>query len=614
MCGIVGIYCNNSINYEVQLGQMMDSIVHRGPDAAGQYVGKNVLLGHRRLSIIDLSDRANQPMFSHSGRTVMVFNGEVYNYREIASQLNISTNTHSDSEVIVEAFEQLGPDFVKMLNGMFSIVFCDVETQRLFFFRDRLGVKPLFYYQQNGVFAFASELKAIEKLSDFQCNKSINKSAVGQFLHLGYIPQPNTIYNNVYKFPQGCWAEYDGSGLHVHNYWSLNDFVDNPVFTSETPALDYLQELIESSVSYRLIADVPFGTFLSGGIDSSLVTAVANKVSGGGLNTFSIGFDDAKHDESEKARAVAKALGTNHHEYRMTRHDAIDQMADMFSYYDEPYADSSALPSMLVSKMARQQVAMVLTGDGGDELFMGYGMYNWAQRLQNPLARTLRKPIYLASKLLNDRWKRIGLMFDWQKSDFLPSHIFSQEQYLFSANDLQRFVGNKPDVTELKKTLSVFENLTAAEQQSVFDMLYYLPDDLLTKVDRASMRYSLESRVPLLDYRVVEFAAGVPVNMKIRNGEQKYLLKQLLYRYLPEELFNAPKWGFSVPLADWLLGELLPLRNKYLNRDLVEAAGLVNYSSVEDLCSKFYFEGQRHLYNRVWALICLHQWYANRMM
>lgn len=614
MCGIVGIYCNNPVDYKMQLTQMMDSIVHRGPDAMGQYVGKNVLLGHRRLSIIDLSDRANQPMFSHSGRTVMVFNGEVYNYREIASQLNISTVTHSDSEVLVEAFEQLGPDFVQMLNGMFSVVFCDIETQRLFIFRDRLGVKPLFYYWQNGVFAFSSELKAIEKLVDFQHNKSINKTAVGQLLHLGYIPQPNTIYNNVYKFPQGCWAEFDGNNLQVHNYWDLEGFVDNPVFTGEASALDYLQELVESSVSYRLIADVPFGTFLSGGIDSSLISAVANKVSGGGLNTFSIGFDDAKHDESGKARAVANALGTNHHEYRMTRHDAIDQIADMFSYYDEPYADSSALPSMLVSKMARKHVTMVLTGDGGDELFMGYGMYNWAQRLQNPLVRSLRKSAHLVSKLLNDRWQRIGLMFNWEKGDFLPSHIFSQEQYLFSANDLQHIIGFRPDVLAMGNALSAFRHLSAAECQSVFDMLYYLPDDLLTKVDRASMRYSLESRVPLLDYRIVEFAAGLPVSMKMRNGEQKYLLKQLLYRYLPQELFNAPKWGFSVPLADWLLDELLPLRYKYLSRELVELAGLVNYNSVEELCRKFYCERQRHLYNRVWALICLHRWYADRMM
>ena len=289
----------------------------------------------------------------------------------------------------------------------------------------------------------------------------------------------------------------------------------------------------------------------------------------------------------------------------------MERVADMFYFYDEPYADSSALPTMLVSQVAAQHVKMVLTGDGGDELFMGYGMYRWADRLANPLLQAARRPLYMASHLAGSRWQRIGKMFDWRSGDNLQTHIFSQEQYLFTTAETEHFTqASTPPMPSFEKPAGC--RMSAAEQQSVFDMLYYLPDDLLVKVDRASMRHSLESRVPLLDYRIVEFAVNLHKSLKMNGDVSKYLLKRVLYKYLPPEIFDRPKWGFSVPLCNWLRTDLKYLTDKYLARSVVEQAQMVNYADVEQLLKRFYVQKIDYLYNRVWALICLHQWWVER--
>lgn len=611
MCGIAGFYSTDVSVGKLQLEAMVNSIAHRGPDACGYYEGSLVKMGHRRLSIIDLSESANQPMYSHSGRYVAVFNGEIYNYREVADMLGISMRTSSDTEVVVEAFEKVGPRFVEYLNGMFAIAICDIQTQKLYLFRDRMGVKPLFYYVENGVFAFASELKSVEQLDVFKKNKSINQVAVSQFLQLGYVPAPHTIYNNVYKFPQGHFAVFDGKDLSVSRYWDLQPALARQTITDEQQALDRLNDLVESSVKYRLIADVPYGTLLSGGVDSSLVTAVAQRICGERLNTFSIGFKDSKHDESRYSAEVARKLNTCHHHLVMSEQDAMDHIADMFYYYDEPYADSSALPTMLVSQLASSSVKMVLTGDGGDELFLGYGMYDWANRLSNPLLKAIRKPVYRVSQMAGSRYQRIGKMFGWRNGDSLPMHIFSQEQYLFTAKETESLVRSSAS-GQLPFEDCPALNLEPAELQSLFDMNYYLPDDLLVKVDRASMRHSLESRVPLLDYRIVEFAVNLDYKLKKNGNVSKYILKQLLYKYLPREIFDRPKWGFSVPLCKWLRADLRYLSEQYLSRQVVESAGLVDYAEVDALLKRFYGQKIDYLYNRVWSLICLHQWWVSR--
>lgn len=612
MCGIVGFYSRKQVFRKQELDLMTDSLIHRGPDARGTYSQNHLGLGHRRLSIIDLSEQANQPMVSQSGNSRIVFNGEIYNFKELAHELKLQTLTSSDTEVVLEAFEKWGPEFVNRLNGMFAIAIYQKSEDKLYLFRDRLGIKPLFYYLNQGQLAFASELKALNKLSWFRQNRKIEPQSVAQFLHLGYIPAPNTIYKDTFKFPQGSYAIFDGKQLTFTPYWDARDKITVTTQSNFKQAKETLNDLLTSSVKYRLIADVPYGTFLSGGVDSSLVTAVAQSISSQPLKTFSIGFAHEKFNESDYARKVAGYLGTDHTAFILTEKEAIDLVPDLFSYYDEPFADSSAIPSLLVSKMARNKVTMALTGDGGDELFQGYGMYTWAQRLDNPLIRNSRVLIKNMLQGFGPRYQRAAKVFDYRSGDFLPSHIFSQEQYFFSQHELEQLMVHKPTAFApdfLPKVLT--RGLSAKEKQAFFDLSYYLPDDLLVKMDRASMRFSLETRVPLLDYRLVEFALNLHPELKNYQGIQKYLLKELLYDYVPKSYFDRPKWGFSIPLNKWLKTELKYLADEYLSDSLIKEAGWVNLHAVKSLLTQYYQTRREYLYNRIWVLICLHKWYAD---
>ena len=593
------------------LKKMTDAISHRGPDAEGFFIDGSFGLAHCRLSIIDLSSTANQPMQSNCGRYQMVFNGEVYNYQEIAKELDVNLKTTGDSEVVLEAFAKWGPQMVHRLNGMFTIAIFDTSEKKLFLFRDRLGIKPLFVYRHNGVVAFASELKAIVALKS-ELPLTVNRLAIPYFLHLGYIPQPLSIYNEVEKFPSGSWAIIDDNTFKIERYWNPNEKISSKVISDEVEAKAQLTDLLKESVKRRLVSDVPFGTFLSGGIDSSLVTALAQNSASEKLKTFSIGFDDAKHDESSFARKVSEHLDTEHYEYRVTEKDALELVTEILPQYDEPYADSSAIPTMLVSKMARQEVTMTLSGDGGDELFHGYGMYNWAERMANPVVKSLRWPISQILSLGDDRYKRIAKVFDYSASDNLQSHIFSQEQYMFSVSELSNLLIEKPEGLSLLALNSQFpRQLTATESQALFDLDFYLKDDLLTKVDRASMKYSLETRVPILDHTVVEFALNLDPALKVKNGVQKHLLKEVLYDFVPKEIFDRPKWGFSIPLDKWLKNDLSFLIEEYLSERKTKEVGVVKWPEVETLKKKF-LSGQTHLYNRIWLLILLHQWFSSK--
>jgi asparagine synthase (glutamine-hydrolysing) len=610
MCGLAGMYSPKGVKRD-SLKKMTDVISHRGPDAEGFFIDGSFGLAHRRLSIIDLSSTANQPMQSSCRRYQMVFNGEVYNYQEIATELDVNLKTTGDSEVVLEAFAKWGPQMVNRLNGMFTIAIFDITEKKLYLFRDRMGIKPLFVYRNNGVVAFASELKAIVALKS-ELPLTVNRSAIPYFLHLGYIPQPLSIYNEVKKFPSGSWAIIDDNRFKIERYWNPNKKISSKVISDEVEAKAQLTDLLKESVKRRLVSDVPFGTFLSGGIDSSLVTALAQNSTSEKLKTFSIGFDDAKHDESGFARKVSEHLDTEHYEYRITEKDALELVADILPQYDEPYADSSAIPTMLVSKMAQQEVTMTLSGDGGDELFHGYGMYNWAERMTNPAVKSLRWPISQILSLGDDRYKRIAKVFDYSSSDNLQSHIFSQEQYMFSVSELSNLLINKPEGLSLLTLNSTFpRQLTATESQALFDIDFYLKDDLLTKVDRASMKYSLETRVPILDHTVVEFALNLDPALKVKNGVQKHLLKEVLYDFVPKEIFDRPKWGFSIPLDKWLKNDLSFLIEDCLSERKIKEVGVVKWQEVETLKKKF-FSGQNHLYNRIWLLILLHQWFSTR--
>jgi len=611
MCGICGYYSTSGVFSREDLDKMLLSIAHRGPDADGAFLEGPVALGHRRLSIIDLSSAANQPMFSHNDRYVMVFNGEIYNFKEIEKELKnknseFKIRTLSDSEIVLEAFSLLGPEFVSMMNGMFAIAIYDKAERAIYFFRDRVGIKPIYYYWDGQNFAFASELKALIKSDFINKNISLNNVAVNEFLHLGYIPEPHSIYKNIYKFPSGSWAKLSSKGFEIKRYWNIDDKISEKLITDENEAKEILKELLVSSVKYRMISDVPFGTFLSGGIDSSLVTAIAQSLNANPVNTFNIRFEDSKHDESQYAKAIAQYLGTNHHEYTVTEKDAIDIIPQLNNIYDEPFADSSALPTLLVSKMAKQNVTMTLSGDGGDELFMGYGAYRWAERLDNPFIHAFRSPIKKTLSLMNDRYQRASHLFESVKKENVCSHIFSQEQYLFSRSEIKNIL--KPEFYndyDLNENPVLKRSLTASEKQSLFDFKYYLKDDLLVKVDRASMHHALETRVPLLDYRIVEFAYNLHPSLRYRNGISKYLLKKVLYDFVPEKYFDRPKWGFSIPLQKWMKTDLKGFVEENSSNKIISDTGILNTVEVEKLKNDFLLNDKSYLYNRLWQLITL---------
>lgn len=612
MCGIAGFVSDTNFLNESDLRTITDVLYKRGPDAGGYFFNENIGLGHRRLSIIDLSDTANQPMHSACGNYTIVFNGEVYNFREIANEIlkeqsGFQFKTHSDTEVILEAFVLWKEKAIEKLNGMFAFAIINKTNKKFWLVRDRVGIKPIYYYYSNGNFIFSSELKSIAALKK-KLSFSLDKEAINQFLHLGYIPFPNTIYNEVKKFPAGCYLSLENNQPVFHTYWKLEDKIQSKVIYREDEALNKLKELVASSVKYRLISDVPFGTFLSGGIDSSLVTAVAQSISTEPVKTFSIAFD-SKKNEAPFAAAVANHLGTNHHEFKVTETEAIEIVPKLCGIYDEPYADSSAIPTLMVSKLARSKVTMTLSGDGGDELFMGYGAYKWATRLGDPSVFLTKGIISLLLKFGNNRQQRVANLLQRVPYRYLKSHIFSQEQYLFSRKEISKLLNkdwyNAFEVDEVLYPLN--RKLSSAELQALFDLKYYLPDDLLVKVDRATMYHSLETRVPLLDYRIVEFALNLSQSLKFKNGEQKYLLKKLLYSYVPEELFQRPKWGFSVPLSKWLSGPLNYLIEEFCSKEIINKYGIVNYAEVEKLIKNFR-QGKEYLYNRIWLLIVLHQW------
>ena len=388
MCGINGYISSNKNFNQEELKKSLQRIRHRGPDNQNVWVKGKVGLGHRRLSIIDLSDDANQPMTSNSERYVAVFNGEIYNFKQIAQKHKLNLKTSSDTEVILEAFEQQGVSFINELNGMFSLAVFDKETNKIFLFRDRMGIKPLFYYYDGENFAFASEIKALLEFNFIKNNIKLNKNSVSLFLQFGYIPEPETIFNNIKKFPSGNYAIYHNNRLEITNYWSIESKITKNTISDISTAKNKLNELLVESVKLRMISDVPLGTFLSGGIDSSLVTAVAQSISKKPIKTFSIGFAESKFNEAAYAAKVARYLNTDHHEFIVSEKDVLELIDNFFDIYDEPFADSSGFPTILVSKMAKKYVTVVLSGDGGDELFHGYGAYIWANRLNNNLINT----------------------------------------------------------------------------------------------------------------------------------------------------------------------------------------------------------------------------------
>lgn len=608
MCGILGYISKKKPLQEDDFRDAINLMSHRGPDATGIFQYHHVFLGHKRLSIIDLSESANQPMFSADDRFVIIFNGEIYNYQELTKKFNLSQKTSSDTEVILQLFIQKGAEIPSLFNGMFSLAIFDKQTQELYLARDRMGIKPLYYFFDGETFAFSSELKSLVKLKPIAGQLKLNYEAIKSYLHLGYIPQPHSVYQNIYKFPSGNFAVLKEGKLTFKEYWNPESQIGKDIISDEKEALQNLDSLLTESVRYRMICDVPFGTLLSGGIDSSLVTAISAKINPQKLNTYTIGFSENAFNEAPHASSVAKHLNTTHHEYFVTEKEALNLVPSILQSYDEPFADSSAIPTMLVSKMAAQDVKMVLSGDGGDELFHGYGAYMWANRLNNPMVKHTRKVLASGLNLGNSRHKRISKVLDYKTEKNIESHIFSQEQYFFSESEIEKISTDDFNKASGFNYVApeVLRLLTPAENQSLFDLKYYLKDDLLVKVDRASMKYSLEVRVPMLDYRIIAFALNLHPSLKINNGTQKYLLKKLLYKYCPQELFARPKKGFAIPLEKWLKNELSFLISENLSPSAIAKTGLFKWSEIQKLLKR-YQGGDDYLYNRIWNLIILQQ-------
>jgi asparagine synthase (glutamine-hydrolysing) len=611
VCGIAGFLDPESILTKESLQLMTDSIKHRGPDAEGIYYEQQngIGLGHRRLSILDVSTSSNQPFYSKDKTHIIVFNGEVYNYRELAKKYNLTLSTTSDTEVIIELYIKLGKKCVGEFNGMFAFAIYNIITNELFLCRDRLGVKPLFIYKEGAMLVFASELKALQINKKIKEKLTINKDAVRLFLHLGYIPEPYTIYNEIQKFPSGSYSTIGKYSQLEEKYWTPEAKISEKVLSDYASAKAELNNLLERSIRYRMISDVPLGTFLSGGIDSSLVTAIAQKNSDKPINTFSIGFKEARYNEAVHASKIAKFLKTNHHEFILSEQEAMESLERIIDHFDEPFADTSALPTWMVSKLASKEVKVILTGDGGDELFMGYGSYNWAQRLDkmnSPLVRNFFRLALNASG--QDRYKRIANLFDYKNTASVKSHIFSQEQGFFSEKQLDEILIGF-EINEAWENIGqTARKLSPKEYQTLFDMKYYLRDDLLVKVDRASMYASIEAREPLLDYKLIEFSLNLGENLKYKNGISKLLLKEVLYDYIPNSYFERPKWGFSIPLAQWMKKDMEYLITNYLSAEVTEGIGIVRYDAIKILKERFY-KGENYLYNRLWAIIVLHKWF-----
>ena len=637
MCGIVGFI--SRANFEPLQGTLheaVSSLSHRGPDDSGLFFDESsgVGLGHRRLSVIDLSEAGRQPMSSEDGRVHIVYNGEVYNFEEIRKALvghGHQFKSSSDTEVILKAYLQWGVDCLRKFVGMFALGLWDKKKRWLILARDRLGLKPLFYSHRNGTLLFASELKALMTFRSY--SKEVDTDSIPLFLHYQYIPAPRTVFKNTHKLLPGNYLIYDGQNLSTHTYWTPPawEYQMEIAKLHEEERCRDLEELLTKAVGDHLVSDVPLGALMSGGIDSSVVVALMQKVSTAPVRTFSIGFDEPGYNEAPWAAKVAKHLGTDHTEFYVTPREAMEVIPQLPEIYDEPFADPSAIPTLVVCRLARRHVTVALSGDGGDEQFSGYVRY-WSTRAMTKgfqrFPRSVRKTVgallggipvhwiekyYLTcSQLLPERFRVANFRDKWQKliSQMVQTHIadlYRTTVCLWSEDELYRLTGRELPESQFDEVFRETEGWPPLVRLMRVDQKTYLPDAMLTKVDRASMAASLEVRVPLLDHRVVEYTSRLAVNLKYRNGTGKYLLKRLLEKYVPPELFERPKMGFGVPIDQWLRTELKELLLDYLSPERLKKEGLFNQILVENRV-KEHLSGRIDHHYRLWSLLMWEMW------
>ena len=620
MCGICGFFSRNRITEE-ELHGMNDTMHHRGPDDHGVQIypsggGYQVGLAQRRLSIFDLSPLGHQPMNSADGRVAVVFNGEIYNFNRLKEEISdYPFRSSCDTEVILAAYLKWGISCIEKLNGMFAIAIYDRKEETLYLVRDRIGKKPLYYWYENANLVFASELKPIMKCPGFK--GKIRNDVISRFLYQQYLCEPDSIFENVKKVKPGQVICFSGGEIKERYYWELEKVYRAKKNTSPKEygeAKEGLKEILKDAVKDRLAADVPVGTFLSGGYDSSLVTALARKVSDVPVKTFSIGFYEKKYNEAEYAKEVAEYLGCDHTEMYVEEKDMLDLVESIPLFYDEPFADSSQIPSMLVSKLAREKVTVALSGDGGDELFCGYNVYEKVRQAQlldglGAIAGTLGSALHIM-----DHYPfKIKVIAGNRNKETKTQ--FAMGNYLKVAESMVLPSERKPPLACLYEFETKYGEKNWQERRMLLDMETYLPGDILCKVDRASMAYSLETRCPILDTKVMEYAMGLPHKFKFQRGIKKRILKEITYEFIPEKLLNRPKKGFSVPLDRWLRGPMKEQVLSYGELDFLKKQQIFNPNYVNTFLNCYLKKGDAgsgtgENYSRlIWAFLMFQKWY-----
>lgn len=625
MCGICGFFSKNRIT-EDELGRMNDTMYHRGPDDHGVQLysageGYSVGLAQRRLAIFDLSPLGHQPMNSPKGDVAIVFNGEIYNFNRLKEELTdypfIST---CDTEVILAAYLKWGISCIQKLNGMFAVAIFDRRNDTLYLVRDRIGKKPLYYWLWDNNLVFASELKPILSCPGFQ--GKIRSDVISRFLYQQYICEPDTIFEHVSKVEPGQIISFTHGQVKKERYWDLAKVYQEKKNTSPKEygqAKEELKRLLTDAVKDRLAADVPVGTFLSGGYDSSLVTAIAQQVSALPVKTFSIGFYEEKYNEAKYAKEVARHIGCDHTELYVEEKDMLELVESIPAYFDEPFADSSQIPSMLVSKLARQKVTVALSGDGGDEFFCGYQIYDRVRQAQlldgvGAVAGALGNAFHIM-----DRYPfRVRVIAG--NRDKETKTQFAMGNYLKTAEGMVLKHQGVTPLSCLYEFESKYQEKNWQERRMLLDMETYLPGDILCKVDRASMRYSLETRCPILDTGVMEYAMGLPHEFKYYKGVKKRILKDITYEYIPRELLERPKKGFSVPLDKWMRG---PLKEQVLSlseKSFLDRQGIFDVDYVTGLISRYMQKGDggsgtgENYSPIIWAFLMFQKWYESYML
>ena len=629
MCGIVGFISPQ--RQDAVIDKMLKAQAYRGPDDRGIFVeqidDRFVHLGHNRLSIQDLSYHGHQPFISDCGKYIIVFNGEVYNFktiREELEKLDYRFVSGSDTEVILYAYKEWGMDCLEKFIGMFAFSILDMQKKKMFLVRDRAGVKPLYYYDKGNVFLFSSELKSFHEHPAFK--KELHKEVLPYYFQFGYITAPYTIFKNTHKLEPGHYLVYDlqANVYKSVKYWGVDMCYEQEKFDkSESEILGDLEELLTDAVDLRMISDVPVGVFLSGGYDSSLVTALLSKNHKRKLHTFTIGFNEKKYNEAEHAKVVAKHFNTEHTEYYVSNRDILEKVESLPFYYDEPFGDSSAIPTMIVSELARKNVTVALSADGGDEAFCGYSKYFFLNNFANIFSNSIQKAI-VEGTLNAISEKSIGKINGFLPKKMQQTNIhdkynkFKRAVKADSLEDMFRNASSYVDSKDVKCFLniqgnsSLFENFTMQSGLSFVDKMMcvdyktFLVDDVLTKVDRATMSVSLEGREPFLDQRIIEFMARVPVSLKYKNNQGKYLARQILYKHIPQSMIDKPKTGFQIPLAEWLQTDLHSLVDKYLDISRLDKE-IFNVEEVEKI--KFsLFARERTNVNTIWFILMFEMW------